>query len=97
MLVAPSRFNLPEKVDQPFDEQRRSRPPQPQEKGVDSGLVPAANLCGLPGLSVPCGFAEGLPIGMQFVGPAFSENTLLAFGRTFQTLTDFHKQHPPIA
>lgn len=96
VLVAPSRFNLPEKVDQPFDEQRRNRPPQPQEKGVGAGLVPAANLCGLPGLSFPCGFAEGLPIGMQFVGPPFSENTLIAFGRTFQSLTDFHKQHPRV-
>jgi aspartyl-tRNA(Asn)/glutamyl-tRNA(Gln) amidotransferase subunit A len=97
VLVAPSRFNLPEKVDQPFDEQKRSRPPEPQEKGVGVGLIAAANLCGLPGLSIPCGFAEGLPIGMQFVGPPFSENTLLAFGRTFQSLTDFHKRHPPVA
>jgi aspartyl-tRNA(Asn)/glutamyl-tRNA(Gln) amidotransferase subunit A len=58
--------------------------------------VPAANLCGLPGLSIPCGFANGLPIGIQFVGPAFSENTAIAFGREFQKLTDFHKQHPAV-
>jgi aspartyl-tRNA(Asn)/glutamyl-tRNA(Gln) amidotransferase subunit A len=96
VLVAPSKFHLPERVDQPFDEQERNRPPEPQEKGVGAGLIPASNLCGLPGLSVPCGFANGLPIGLQFVGPAFSENTLLAFGRTFQSLTDFHKQHPSL-
>jgi aspartyl-tRNA(Asn)/glutamyl-tRNA(Gln) amidotransferase subunit A len=95
VLVAPSTFNLPERIDQPFDEQEKNRPPEPSQKGVGKGLVPAANLCGLPGLSVPAGFANGLPLGVQFVGPAFSENTLLSFGRLFQSLTDFHKQHPP--
>jgi aspartyl-tRNA(Asn)/glutamyl-tRNA(Gln) amidotransferase subunit A len=97
VLVAPSRFNLPERVDQPFDEQQKKRSPKPDKRGVGDGLVPAANLCGLPGLSVPCGFANGLPIGLQFVGPAFSENTLLAFGRTYQKLTDFHNQHPSVS
>jgi aspartyl-tRNA(Asn)/glutamyl-tRNA(Gln) amidotransferase subunit A len=94
MLIAPSTFNLPERIDQPFDQQEKNRPPDPKQKGVGAGLVPAANLCGLPGLSIPCGFANGLPIGIQFVGPAFSENTAIAFGREFQKLTDFHKQHP---
>jgi aspartyl-tRNA(Asn)/glutamyl-tRNA(Gln) amidotransferase subunit A len=96
VLLAPSQFNLPERIDQPFDEQEKSRPPKPTTRGVGDGLIPAANLCGLPGLSVPCGFANGLPIGVQFVGPPFSENTLLTFGRMFQKLTDFHKQHPKI-
>jgi aspartyl-tRNA(Asn)/glutamyl-tRNA(Gln) amidotransferase subunit A len=96
MLIAPSTFNLPERIDQPFDQQEKNRPPDPKQKGVGAGLVPAANLCGLPGLSIPCGFANGLPIGIQFVGPAFSENTAIAFGREFQKLTDFHKQHPAV-
>jgi aspartyl-tRNA(Asn)/glutamyl-tRNA(Gln) amidotransferase subunit A len=96
MLVSPSTFNLPERIDQPFDVQEKNRPPDPKQKGVGSGLVPAANLCGLPGLSIPCGFANGLPMGIQFVGPAFSENTVIAFGREFQNLTDFHKRHPAL-
>jgi aspartyl-tRNA(Asn)/glutamyl-tRNA(Gln) amidotransferase subunit A len=96
VLVAPSHFHPPERIDQPFDDRERNWPPEPIQKGVGKGLVQAANLCGLPGLSVPCGFANGLPIGLQFVGPAFSENTLLAYGRMFQSLTDFHKQHPAI-
>jgi aspartyl-tRNA(Asn)/glutamyl-tRNA(Gln) amidotransferase subunit A len=94
-LVAPSTFNLPERVDLPFDEQDRNRPPEPAQRGIGKGLVPASNLCGLPALSLPAGFANGLPLGVQFVGPAFSENTLLGFGRLFQKLTDFHNQHPP--
>jgi aspartyl-tRNA(Asn)/glutamyl-tRNA(Gln) amidotransferase subunit A len=97
VLAAPSTFNLPERVDQPFDEQEKSRPPEPAQRGIGKGLVAASNLCGLPGLSLPAGFANGLPLGVQFVGPAFSENTLLGFGRLFQKLTNFHKQHPPPA
>lgn len=97
VLIAPTRFHFPERVDQPFDLQDKNRPPEPKQKGVGDGLIQASNLCGLPALSVPCGFVNGLPIGLQFVGPAFSENTLLSFGRQFQRLTDFHKQRPPVA
>ena len=35
------------------------------------------SLAGLPGISIPCGLSEGLPVGFQLVGPAFSENALL--------------------
>jgi aspartyl-tRNA(Asn)/glutamyl-tRNA(Gln) amidotransferase subunit A len=97
VLVAPSLPNLPELVGQSFDEQEKQRPPRPTEKGVGPDLIAAANLAGLPGVFVPCGFVNGLPIGLQFVGPPFSESTLLAFGRQFQALTDFHKQRPPVA
>jgi aspartyl-tRNA(Asn)/glutamyl-tRNA(Gln) amidotransferase subunit A len=96
ILISPTRFHSPELVAQPFDVQDKSLSPPPSQKGVGAGLVQASNLCGLPALSVPCGFVNGLPIGLQFVGPAFSENTLLSFGREFQRLTDFHKQRPPV-
>ncbi len=93
LLLAPTYFSLPERADQPFDESPRKHP---EQRGVGSGLIPASNLCGLPGLTVPCGFVNGLPIGLQIVGPPFSENRLIAFAREFQKRTDFHKQHPPI-
>jgi aspartyl-tRNA(Asn)/glutamyl-tRNA(Gln) amidotransferase subunit A len=93
LLVAPTRFNLPDRSDVPFD---TTPPKRPDQKGVGSGLVPASNLAGLPGLSVPCGYVNGLPIGLQIVGPPFSENMILALGREFQRHTDFHKQRPPI-
>jgi aspartyl-tRNA(Asn)/glutamyl-tRNA(Gln) amidotransferase subunit A len=49
----------------------------------------------LPALSVPCGFsAGGLPIGMQLVGPQWSEARLLAAGAAFQEATDFHLRRP---
>jgi aspartyl-tRNA(Asn)/glutamyl-tRNA(Gln) amidotransferase subunit A len=93
LLVAPTRLSLPDRSDRPFDE---TEPKRPDQKGVVWGLVQGSNLAGLPALSVPCGFVNGLPIGLQFVGPPFSENVLLAAGREFQKRTDFHKQRPPI-
>ena len=93
LLVAPARLNLPDRADQPFDE---TPPKRPDRKGVVAGLVQASNLCGLPAISIPCGFVNGLPIGLQIVGRPFSENRILAFAREFQRRTDFHKQHPPI-
>ena len=91
LLIAPTRFSLPDRADIPFPEE----PPQrPAQKGVGAGLVQAGNLCGLPALSIPCGYVSGLPIGLAIVAPPFQENTILAYGREFQNRTDFHKQHP---
>jgi aspartyl-tRNA(Asn)/glutamyl-tRNA(Gln) amidotransferase subunit A len=45
------------------------------------------NMAGLPGLSVPCGLSEGLPVGLQFIGPAWSEDHLFRLGRAFEGLT----------
>ncbi|MDX1403454.1 MAG: Asp-tRNA(Asn)/Glu-tRNA(Gln) amidotransferase subunit GatA [Woeseiaceae bacterium] len=53
-----------------------------------------ANLAGLPGVSVPCGFADGLPVGLQLVGPHFAEARLLACAHQYQQLTDWHRQAP---
>ncbi len=54
----------------------------------------SANLAGIPALSVPCGFdtADGLPIGLQLMGKAFDEETLIAVGHRFQEATEFHLQ-----
>jgi aspartyl-tRNA(Asn)/glutamyl-tRNA(Gln) amidotransferase subunit A len=91
LIVAPTKLEPPDLSGQPFDETPVIRPDQ---KGMWAGLVQASNLAGLPALTVPCGFVNGLPIGLQIVGPAFSENRVIAFGREFQRRTNFHKQHP---
>lgn len=53
------------------------------------------NLCGLPALSVPCGFTDKkLPVGIQFVGRAGDDATVLQAGRAFQQGTDWHRKHP---
>jgi aspartyl-tRNA(Asn)/glutamyl-tRNA(Gln) amidotransferase subunit A len=53
-----------------------------------------ANLAGLPGVSVPCGFVEGLPMGLQLIGPHFAEAKLLNAAHQYQQATDWH-QHAP--
>jgi aspartyl-tRNA(Asn)/glutamyl-tRNA(Gln) amidotransferase subunit A len=56
------------------------------------------NACGLPGISVPCGFtAEKLPVGLQFVGKPLDEQSVLAAAVLFQRNTGWHKQHPALA
>jgi len=52
------------------------------------------NLAGLPGISVPCGQASGLPVGLQIIGNYFAESKLLNIAHQFQQATDWHKQIP---
>lgn len=94
MLIAPARSGVAPKITEPLD---RSTPPAPGSQPPPSGLralIPAGNLAGLPALSLPCGFAEGLPVAIQVVGRPFSESNLLALGMQFQQATDWHRQHP---
>jgi aspartyl-tRNA(Asn)/glutamyl-tRNA(Gln) amidotransferase subunit A len=53
-----------------------------------------ANLAGLPGISVPCGFADDLPVGLQLVGPHFGEERILQIAHQYQRLTDWHRACP---
>jgi len=56
------------------------------------------NLCGLPAISVPCGFTDkNLPVGLQFVGRAGDDAAVLQAGRIFQQTTTWHKKHPKIS
>jgi len=57
----------------------------------------SANLAGLPGLSLPCGLAGGLPVGLQLLGPPLAEATLLRAADAFQRRTDHHEARPPEA
>jgi aspartyl-tRNA(Asn)/glutamyl-tRNA(Gln) amidotransferase subunit A len=52
------------------------------------------NLAGLPALSMPMGFTQGLPLGLQLVGPAFSEAKLLNVAHQYQQITDWHRATP---
>jgi aspartyl-tRNA(Asn)/glutamyl-tRNA(Gln) amidotransferase subunit A len=53
-----------------------------------------ANLAGLPGLSMPCGYVDDLPMGLQLIGPHFSEGKLLNAAHQFQQATEWHKHAP---
>ncbi len=54
-----------------------------------------ANLAGLPALSIPCGFAGKLPVGLQIIGPHFAEERLLNAAHAYQRETDWHRRIPP--
>ncbi len=57
----------------------------------------SANLAGVPGVSVPCGFSSaGLPIGLQLMGPHFAEDRLLRIAHEYQLRTDWHTRVPPV-
>ncbi|HEL1597225.1 Asp-tRNA(Asn)/Glu-tRNA(Gln) amidotransferase subunit GatA [Streptococcus suis] len=59
-------------------------------------LTIPVNLAGLPGLSIPAGFVEGLPVGLQLIGPKYSEETIYQVAAAFEATTDYHKQQPVI-
>ena len=71
------------------------RPPRDATKMSDL-LRAAGNLAGVPGISFPCGLSEeGLPVGLQLVGPRGADARLMAMAAAFQRETDFHRLRPP--
>ena len=62
---------------------------------IDACTLPV-HIAGLPGLSIPCGFSDGLPVGMQFIGPHFSEETLLKAAHAYEIATDWNKSRPTL-
>lgn len=53
-----------------------------------------ASLAGIPGLSVPCGFVDGLPVGLQILGKYMDEETVLDLGEAYEQATEWHKRKP---
>ncbi len=91
VVAAPTRATVAYPADRNFED---------AYPGVSGGppLIPAGNLCGLPAIALPNGFGEnGLPTSLSFMGPAFSERTLVALGHAWQSRTDFHRRRPPEA
>ena len=56
----------------------------------------SVNLAGLPGMSIPAGFSDGLPVGLQLIGPHFAEGKLLNAAYRFQQATDWHTRRPSL-
>ena len=63
---------------------------------VQDILVEASTLAGLPGVNLTCGFSKSLPIGMQIIGPQFSEELLFQVGYAYEQATDWHKKRPKL-
>jgi aspartyl-tRNA(Asn)/glutamyl-tRNA(Gln) amidotransferase subunit A len=91
VLVSPTRPTVAPKISEPLDQVRQ----QADHPGGMAALVTAGNLLGIPAISFPCGFVNGLPLGMQIAGPVYSENTILALAKDFQSRTDWHRRRPP--
>ncbi len=87
-LVAPTSpttaFKLGEKLEDPM-----------QMYLSDVCTLPI-NIAGIPAISIPAGFANGLPIGMQIMGKPFDEETLLHIAFAYEQATDWHKRKPPL-
>lgn len=88
LLVSPTAPNLPfplgEEVDDPLVLYL-----------ADIYTIPV-NLAGLPAISLPCGFVDGLPVGMQLIAPAFKEGDLLQVAYAFEQNTPYHKERLPL-
>ncbi|MDM5300761.1 Asp-tRNA(Asn)/Glu-tRNA(Gln) amidotransferase subunit GatA [Bacillus vallismortis] len=59
-------------------------------------LTIPVNLAGVPGISVPCGLADGLPLGLQIIGKHFDESTVYRVAHAFEQATDHHKAKPEL-
>ena len=100
LLVAPARVSTAPPIDDALD----ARPPgagslapagRAAPRPGNTGLIPAGNLAGLPAIFFPCGFGtDGLPVGLQLVGPPFSEPLLVAVAAAYQRATDHHTKRP---
>ena len=86
MLLGPvtptTAFPLGEKVDDPI------------QMYLNDIYTIGANLAGLPGISIPCGFAQELPVGLHLVGPHFGEEEILRTAHQYQLQTDWHTRCP---
>ncbi|MEK7091853.1 MAG: Asp-tRNA(Asn)/Glu-tRNA(Gln) amidotransferase subunit GatA [Patescibacteria group bacterium] len=56
-----------------------------------------ASIAGIPSLAIPCGFEDGMPVGLQIQGPMFSERSLLRLGHSYQRATSWHVQKPQLS
>jgi len=77
-------FRMGEKVDDPL-----------QMYLSDVCTLPI-NIAGVPAVSIPAGFADGLPVGMQIIGKPFAEETILQIAHAYEQATDWHKRQPEI-
>ena len=59
-------------------------------------LTIPANMAGIPGISVPCGFSDGMPVGLQFLGQAFDEETVLRVAHAYEQSETWWQSHPAI-
>jgi len=87
-LVTPTSPTVPFKIGEKIDD--------PLQMYLSDVCTLPINIAGLPAISIPAGFADGLPIGMQTIGKPFSEETILKIAHAYQQATEWHKRRPNI-
>ena len=88
VILAPVNPSLPSKIGELIND--------PIKNLMEDLYTGTISLVGGPSLSIPAGFAEGLPVGMQIIGKKFGESELFQFGYLYQQETDWHKRLPTI-
>jgi aspartyl-tRNA(Asn)/glutamyl-tRNA(Gln) amidotransferase subunit A len=87
-LVTPTSPTVPFKIGEKVDD--------PLQMYLSDVCTLPINIAGIPAISIPAGFADGLPVGMQVIGKPLSEETLLRVAFAYEQATDWHKNRPPI-
>ena len=87
-LVTPTSPTVPFKLGEKVDD--------PVQMYLSDVCTLPINIAGLPAISIPAGFADGLPIGMQIIGKPFDEETILHIAFAYEQATDWHKRKPTI-
>jgi aspartyl-tRNA(Asn)/glutamyl-tRNA(Gln) amidotransferase subunit A len=70
---------------------------EPLEMYLNDALTIPVNLAGLPGISVPCGFSDGLPVGLQVIAPRLQDARVFRVAAAYESATDWHAQRPQMA
>ena len=87
-LITPTSPTVPFKIGEKTDD--------PLQMYLSDVCTLPINIAGVPALSIPAGFSEGLPVGMQIIGKPFAEETIMKIGHAYQQATDWHKQKPEL-
>jgi aspartyl-tRNA(Asn)/glutamyl-tRNA(Gln) amidotransferase subunit A len=87
-LITPTSPTVPFKIGEKTDD--------PLQMYLSDVCTLPINIAGIPALSIPAGFAEGLPVGMQIIGKPFAEETIMKIGHAYQQVTDWHKRKPEL-
>jgi aspartyl-tRNA(Asn)/glutamyl-tRNA(Gln) amidotransferase subunit A len=87
-LVTPTSPTVPFKLGEKVDD--------PVQMYLSDVCTLPINIAGLPAVSVPAGFVDGLPFGMQIIGKPFDEETILHIAFAYEQATDWHKNKPPL-
>jgi aspartyl-tRNA(Asn)/glutamyl-tRNA(Gln) amidotransferase subunit A len=88
VLACPTSPSVAFKLGQKMDD--------PLQMYLSDVFTVSLNLVGLCGISVPCGFADGMPVGLQLMGPALGESAILRAAYAYEQATEWHTRRPPL-